>query len=267
MTGSTQIHVLIDHREHAIIEHVQDIITNNGSSGIQVATANLDCGDVHFCIDASSDGGQKLAIVFERKTIADLVASIKDGRYREQKLRLISYMAEKECTASYIIEGDHHFALDGTDQCIQGVSCKAITGVFVNTTFRDGIPVVHTQDARDTACFIASLATRMLKDPTAYVLNKRGVDDTAYTHANIQARRTKRMGPEHIFATQLSVIPGVSASMGTKLAAHFKSMSKLVVAMSELPNTAARSRSLQAFPLLGKKMATNILESIGLQEA
>jgi len=45
---------------------------------------NLDIGDIIIY-----NGSYKLII--ERKTINDLVSSIKDGRYREQKMRLLSY--------------------------------------------------------------------------------------------------------------------------------------------------------------------------------
>ena len=41
--------------------------------------------------------------VFERKTLDDLAASIKDGRYREQKSRLLAHYPPHRIT--YILEG------------------------------------------------------------------------------------------------------------------------------------------------------------------
>ena len=43
----------------------------------------LDVGDIHIC-----DNSNNIMLIFERKTIADLLSSIKDGRYSEQSLRL-----------------------------------------------------------------------------------------------------------------------------------------------------------------------------------
>ena len=63
---------IIDNREnikHHFIEKKVD----------WVVCKNMDIGD--FCITYNNE----LVCIFERKTIEDLAASIKDGRYREQK--------------------------------------------------------------------------------------------------------------------------------------------------------------------------------------
>ena len=61
---------------------------------------NLDIGD--FVIKTEAD---EIIMIFERKSLADLVASVKDGRYTEQSFRL------SECPINnhniyYIIEGN-----------------------------------------------------------------------------------------------------------------------------------------------------------------
>ena len=45
---------------------------------------NLDIGDILCYIN------DELKLIIERKTITDLYSSIKDGRYHEQKTRLLS---------------------------------------------------------------------------------------------------------------------------------------------------------------------------------
>ena len=51
-----------------------------------VKQINRDIGD--FIIKTDTD---EIIMIFERKSLADLVASIKDGRYSEQSFRLSEY--------------------------------------------------------------------------------------------------------------------------------------------------------------------------------
>ena len=62
-----------------------------------VSTITLDLGDLIIF-----DKEKKPLLIIERKTIADLYASIVDGRYREQKARLI----KSGCRFCYLIEGN-----------------------------------------------------------------------------------------------------------------------------------------------------------------
>ena len=61
-----------------------------------VEIVSLDLGDI--VIQNGDD-----AIVIERKTIADLAASIQDGRHREQKARLIDNYPQSRIV--FLIEG------------------------------------------------------------------------------------------------------------------------------------------------------------------
>ena len=45
-------------------------------------------------------------LIIERKSVADLEASILDNRYREQRSRIMAYATEKKAHAIYIIEGE-----------------------------------------------------------------------------------------------------------------------------------------------------------------
>ena len=62
---------------------------------------NLPLGDMIIC----DDEGYEL-IVIERKTLKDLLSSIKDGRYREQSFRLNNYPVHNH-NIIYLIEGQN----------------------------------------------------------------------------------------------------------------------------------------------------------------
>ena len=45
-------------------------------------------------------------LIIERKSIRDLEASILDGRYREQRGRILAYCQENKAQPMYILEGN-----------------------------------------------------------------------------------------------------------------------------------------------------------------
>ena len=68
----------------------------------QLRSEALPVGDIIL----SSADGETDYIVFERKSLADLAASIRDGRYKEQSLRLQAFPNVPNHNVVYIVEGD-----------------------------------------------------------------------------------------------------------------------------------------------------------------
>ena len=80
----------------------------------------------------------KPILVIERKTLADLYSSIKDGRWKEQKARLISNFPTYKIL--YLIENMHINA-----HCINQ---KTIIGSLINTLLRDNIKLIFSKSLR-----------------------------------------------------------------------------------------------------------------------
>ena len=77
--------IKIDNRESSLIYRLNQL--SKESKDIKIKVEKLDLGDIHLCdIDT-----EKAKIIIERKSIQDLVSSIKDNRYTEQSVRLSSY--------------------------------------------------------------------------------------------------------------------------------------------------------------------------------
>ena len=74
--------ISVDMRERDLFEKLEKIYENK-STDITLKSENLHLGDI--VIETPCEN-----IIIERKTIRDLLASIKDGRYNEQSLRLTS---------------------------------------------------------------------------------------------------------------------------------------------------------------------------------
>ena len=93
--------LIIDNRESKFIDLFGDRTINKFT--IQIAPLKM--GDIVICKDCDIESiycEENLVQVFERKTCADLPASINDGRAREQKARLLANIPLDLLT--YIIE-------------------------------------------------------------------------------------------------------------------------------------------------------------------
>lgn len=105
----------------------------------------LDIGD--FCLMVNG----ACRAVFERKTLADQAASLKDGRH-ENKTQMLELRAATGCDVYYIIEGNMHREVD-----INGVPFKAIKSSIMHIIVRDKIQVLWSLNERNTVSMLADL--------------------------------------------------------------------------------------------------------------
>ena len=75
------MNIVFDTRETKLLSYI-----NNTNDTFLIKTENLDIGDIHLCQPDNT-----CIVIFERKSINDLAASIQDGRYKEQALRLSNF--------------------------------------------------------------------------------------------------------------------------------------------------------------------------------
>lgn len=124
--SSEAIHLVIDDRECR--GPMPAAIAASGAFAVEIQ--RLPTGD--YRIDD--------ALLFERKTLLDLVASIKDGRLFDQALRL----ARGKLRGALILEGS------ARDLASSGMRIESIRGALVNVSLFIGLPVLRTRDAPDT---------------------------------------------------------------------------------------------------------------------
>jgi ERCC4-type nuclease len=247
----------IDCREHRLAAAATKI-------GLDFEVRALDYGDVHIQILPAStslsgcDAVDERRWVFERKTTADLAASINDGRYREQKMRLQAHVA-KGCVG-YILEGaSWSWSPEEGFESARG----SLIGAALNTIFRDSMHVVHTHDVQDTAWFIKGFVDRARKDPRKYhAVSSSPVPHSgaSYEAANLSTRRVKMSG----CTAQLSTVPGVSAALAGEISARFGGSIRSLIYELECASTACeRLKLLERIPRVGRKTAGNILVALG----
>ena len=127
--------IIIDNRETKLKEYFE--------SKENFVFENLDIGDIVI----KKNGEIFLAI--ERKSLKDMAQSINDGRWREQRARLLSTIGFDK--SMYIIEGDF---LDENGFDINRVSQKTLKSALINLLIRDNIRLYFSKSVEDTIKFI-----------------------------------------------------------------------------------------------------------------
>lgn len=107
---------------------------------LPAALAACDAFDIEICRLPVGDYRVDDALLFERKTLVDLVASIKDGRLFHQALRL----ASAAVPAALILEGG------ARDLASSDMRVEAIQGALLNVSLFIGLPVLRTRNIEET---------------------------------------------------------------------------------------------------------------------
>jgi ERCC4-type nuclease len=145
--------LILDMREHGLIAECQ-------RQGIPFTQANLDVGDI---LIQSQDG--KPLLIAERKTLSDFAASNQDGRYREQRARLMAARGSGIAVV-YIVEGtwsadpDRLFGTRTTQGQLRRLTMRLM--------LRYGMPVLLAADMAETARWVATAVAQLTDDGSCF---------------------------------------------------------------------------------------------------
>lgn len=209
--------LIIDNRENKIKELFCDC-----GSDINYKIQQLDIGD--FIIKNNDE----TILIIERKTIGDLYGSIQDGRYKEQKLRLLAgYPLNK---IVYLIEGS---IKDYNKKFLKNFK-SIVNGAMINTMFRDNIRIIRTCTINETYDTLLSLYSKVFKKPDFFKIDKINKIDNSSNDTNdylhsIKIKKKDNMTPINCNIIQLCQIPGVSKNMGICIIEKYGSISKLIL--------------------------------------
>jgi ERCC4-type nuclease len=150
--------VKIDIREQELIVQLQRLIAlNDIFKNINVEKINLPIGDIIIFDPVKNED----IIIIERKTINDLLASIKDGRYEEQSYRLNGTNTHNH-NIIYLIEGDVNRANRFKDT---GVKDKSIIySAIFSLNYYKGYSVIRTFNLEETSIFICNTFNKLIKE-------------------------------------------------------------------------------------------------------
>lgn len=159
---------------------------------------------------------QKDIVLFERKTLNDLAASIRDGRYKEQSFRLIESAAATGFNIHhivYIIEGD----LSRYDERHTQITKTALQSAMVSLLYYKGFSVIRTMNVGETADFILHFADKVAKEGPI------SITETAAAYSEVSTKKEKRdyITRENIGEIMLAQVPGVSAKMASAILSKY----------------------------------------------
>ena len=207
----------IDHREGVVKTTLSSLLDEQH---VEYVCENLDCGD--FVVEINDQA----YFVIERKTIKDLISSIKDGRYKEQKRKMIEKFGRDKLF--YLIEGDLSFV--DCPYYLTDVEYKSVKTSVINTQLRDRIQVLHTKDINESCALICEILKRVINDPNKYLTQC--VYDTVKNTPSSSVR--KKHSKTDVFIQQLCQISGISGKTADALSKEFVDMKTFYSTLSPL---------------------------------
>lgn len=149
--------LILDSREVKLIELIKSKSPNDFK--IPYSTENLQIGDI---IIKHTLDNITYSLIIERKCVTDMIASIKDGRYKEQKIRLLAELANSPNTIiTYLLEGSISELRLPQDKTM-------LNGSIISSTFRDKILILRTYSLAETLDILIRLHDRFTKDITDF---------------------------------------------------------------------------------------------------
>jgi len=260
--------IKVDSREKDLVTKMTYYISSIPAfRNLKVITESLPIGDIII-----SNNNEDILII-ERKTIIDLLSSIKDGRYEEQSYRLNGTPVHNH-NIMYIIEGDVNKM-----NLFRETKFEKLTlySAIFSLNYYKGFSAIRTFTLDETALFICNCTSKLMKgeatDRKAFYPNKNGIPhsvtisattektetqnvvDTSELDSNgneendekpehqkddcknyiglVKKVKKENITPENIDEIMLCQIPGVSTATAISIIKKFSNISNLIKSLEE----------------------------------
>ena len=214
--------IIIDNREKKIIQELSKRETET------FECKPLDVGDIHIC-----DEIDNIILIIERKTISDLLSSIKDGRYSEQSLRLSS-----NCLHNHNI----HYLIEGP--ITKNQNAELVYSTMCSLTYFKGFSILRSNSVNDTCdiliAFFKKIKKEIQKNKHCYYTNDKIISDgdlsfnMSYDNNNtdycsiIKTCKKDNITPENILQLMLMQIPKINSKTAYAIASKYITISNLL---------------------------------------
>lgn len=239
---------LLDSREQSLWEDLQQHPLT-----IPTHVRMLPLGDIVI----QKQDGNEILLMIERKTVRDLVQSLKDGRYHDQRKRWLEFRTQSPNSfVSLWIEGDL-LATDMDD---------IVKSSLVNSLFRlqskFNILIHHVRSREGFLKSIQMVVEKLEKEPYHLVPNE---ITTATTGVNMNQYRKSAHSQEKYWQDCLTLVPGVSPQTAQKIRSIYPTLVALVEELNHDPRHTREQISeikISEKRKLGKKLAEKILQHL-----
>jgi crossover junction endonuclease MUS81 len=251
--------IFVDTRENALYDDIIDRDLDIYKDKISIVKETICIGDIHIKFNEN-------LYIFERKTIRDLISSIHDGRYREQKARMLSTYNQKYL--SYIIEDD-----DIISSKVYSKNKSTIQGAYINTLFRDNIRILFTKNISETVTLILSIAIKMIDNPKKFISSSNNAnteisaassisqsitDTSSYTDfIKLKKKKIDNIDVNTCYIMQLSQIPHISNVIAKNISKIYPNMIELITKLNDCED---KNKELCKIDGVGKEKASIIIK-------
>ena len=237
--------ITVDNREQELLKHISQLVLFIPAfKQLKVECVNLPLGDIII-----SDELDEEKIIIERKSMSDLLSSIKDGRYEEQSYRL-NGMTTHNHNIYYLIEGDVNKSNRFKDTSMEKLT---LYSAMFSLNYFKGFSIMRTFNMEETALFICNVANKLEKSVVSgkkpFYQNRLalttdeqiGGSESSVTEENVQPEQSdkdyvnviKKIKKENITTSNigeimLCQIPGVSAVTSLAIMEKYKNLPNLI---------------------------------------
>jgi ERCC4-type nuclease len=252
--------IKIDNRETELIRCCKYFLEISPSfKDITIIIENLPIGDIILC----KDGVDK--VIIERKSLRDLAASIKDGRYEEQSYRLNGLPMHNH-NILYLIEGDVNKFNVFKDR----MEKMTMYSAMVSLNYYKGFSVMRSLNIEESALILCNMAYKINKSElekkmpfySNQLLKKEDHNDNIIKEINtndiknniindindiineepenyctvVKKIKKENITPKNIGEIMLCQIPGISSTTAIAIMDKFTTLQNLIIKIKEDDN-------------------------------
>ena len=234
--------IKVDYREKKLIKLLNAKLDELEFKDINILVEDLPLGDIIICDDKCNE-----KLIIERKSLNDLAASIRDGRYSEQSFRLENHEMHNH-NIIYLIEGDIHRYSSKYNK----ISKNTLQVTMFCINYYKGFSIMKTRDILETAEYILIISDKLRREKNRknYFKNRKVIEndegkifenETLSLKPNIEQPppkkryseviskvKKKNIRPDNIGEIILSQIPGISSKTSAAIMLHFSSLHELL---------------------------------------
>jgi ERCC4-type nuclease len=287
MEHISEIQICIDNRERDLHKQIQyyldsmDLFSNTDSTTkspgkkiqLTISSKPLPIGDIIIKAISKDDDSENVEteeLIIERKSISDLLSSIKDGRYEEQSYRLNGSQMHNH-NIIYLIEGSiltqsggqYHNKYSGKTN--KGNDKFTAYSAIFSLNYYKGFSVIRTVSLEESALFICNCANKLRKgimdkkrpyytNITTNTTNTNSIS-TSNANNNIQINEQQQsqqsshysqvikkikkdnITPSNIGEIMLCQIPGISSITAVVIMNKFHTIENLIKNIKEQGDT------------------------------
>ena len=247
--------LLIDLREpKTLIDYIISL-NETSTNKITIVQKNLTIGDYVFYDEVNA----KEILIIERKSLADLEASIKDGRYSEQSFRLNETSLHNH-NIIYLLEG----AIIKYNPKFRNTLYSSLFSL----NYYKGFSVINVLNQTETGDILLAFASKLLREnkPGFYsdLSNNDNNNENNSTNYISTLKTTKKshINSDNIFQLMLMQIPGISNVSALALSNEFQNMENLLTALKSSNIDKLENIKLASGRKLNKKIIASLKENL-----